>query len=105
MIYKFVKHEISPIEVYKNVPAYKIHKKLENEEELTREEKTWLMFPQTSPVHKLMGWAYDFREFLSEFWVETEYYGIIKMWAWDKTSIRKSESNKGLKIIKIVEVE
>lgn len=106
MIYKFVKHEISPLETYKNTREYLLHEKLERGELPTREEKDRsLVFTSESPVYKYMGWAYDFREFLTEFWIETRYYGVMRVYAWDKTAIRKHEGTKWLQISRIVEVE
>lgn len=105
MIYKFVKHEINPLEIYKNTTQYKLHEKLEAGTEPTREEKNRnLVFTSSGWVYKHMGWAYDFRGFLREFWVETEHYGIMKVYAWDKTAIRKNETTKSLQIHRIVEV-
>jgi hypothetical protein len=106
MIYKFVKHDISPLGKYKGITEYKLHEKLANGEEPTREEKNRnLVFTSSGWVYKYMGWAYDFREFLTEFWIETEHYGIMRVYAWDKTAIRKNETTKCLKISRIVEVE
>lgn len=104
MIYKFVQHEISPLETYKDTTMYKLHEKMSSGEEPTREEKNRLVFSSYGWVYKYMGWAYDFREFLNEYWVNTKHHGIVKVYAWDKTSIRCNSTTKDLQIIKIVEV-
>ena len=103
MIYKFVNHEVSPLENHAGGKMYKLHEKLNNRESLTRDEKDSLVFTKHSPVYKLMGYAYDFREYLKEFWVETEFYDIQPVWAMDKTSIR----NFGMfgNIYRIVEIK
>ena len=88
MIYKFVSHDIPPLETYANTAMYKLHQKLENEEELTREEKNRLYFTASDPVYKYMGYAYDFREWLTKFYVEDAHY-IQKVYAWDRTAIRE----------------
>jgi hypothetical protein len=104
MIYKFVSWDVPPLENFTDTNMYKLHEKLENGEEPTREEKNRnLVFTSESPVYKFHGWLYDFREFLNEYWVETKYYGIMKVYAWDKTSIRKNGSTNWLGISKIVE--
>src|SRR5687768_9240081 len=102
MIYKFVKYDIPLLENYKNTQMYILHDKCENGFELSREEKNKLVFTSQSWDYKLHGWAYDFREFLKVFWVETEYYGIVKAYAIDKTAIRASKKLDN--IIKIVEI-
>lgn len=102
MIYKFVKWDVQPLHTYANTDYYKMHSNLEAGQEPTREEKNRLVFTQESPVWKYMGYVYDFRGFLKKFWVETKYYGIMTVWAWDKTAIRKHLNY--LQISKIVEV-
>lgn len=104
MIYKFVRHDIEPLEKYKAGYRYILHEKLVNGEEITREDKNYLVFPSSEPTSKLMGYAYDYREFLRKFWVKTEFYGILEVWAWDKTAIRKSDKVKPCKIMQIVEI-
>lgn len=106
MIYKFVSHEISPLDVYKDTHMYQLHEKLKSGDEPTREEKNRnLVFGSENPVYKYMGYVYDYRPFLKKFWIETRYYGIMTIWAWDKTAIRKNETTKSLQISKIVEIQ
>lgn len=52
-------------------------------------------------VYKIGGWAFMYAEYLRKFWVKTRYYGIIEVYAMNKTDIRKEY---GREVIKIVEV-
>lgn len=52
-------------------------------------------------VYKLGGWAFRYAEYLRKFWVKTRYYGIIEVYAMNKTDIRKEY---GREVIKIIEV-
>ena len=38
---------------------------------------------------KSMGWELDRRNFLNEYWVDTERCGVVKVWAKNETSVRK----------------
>ena len=53
-----------------------------------------------NPVYKCAGWCIPFSEYMRRFWVKTKYYGIIEMYALNKTDIRK-ELKSG--IIEIIE--
>ena len=102
--YKFVQHEISPLENYSNSFEYKMKLKLLNGEELTREEKNRLASNLSTSMQKstlkLMGWAYSFRELLNEYFVEFTYGSIERYYAPDKTSLRACLSS----VRRIVEV-
>lgn len=52
-------------------------------------------------VYKIGGWAFRYAEYLRKFWVKTRYYGILEVYALNKTDIRKEY---GHNVIKIVEV-
>jgi hypothetical protein len=105
-IYNFTEREISPLSTYEKTDYYIIHEKLSNGEKLTKEEKVKAVFSSSSPAWKYMGYCYNCREFLNEYWIETEYYGIQKFWAVDITSIKKSGKLSGLgKIGKKIKVE
>lgn len=105
MIYKFVRHDISPLELYVDTFQYKLHGKLECGDKLTREEKDWLVFTTSEPVYKRMGWAYNYLEFLTTYYVKCQ-YGIMEVYAWDRTGIRKSDKIGGWgKIINITPKE
>ena len=45
--------------------------------------------------YKLMGWKLNRKHFLNEYWVETQYVGITKIWAKNKTSVRKTLATSG----------
>lgn len=75
-IYNFTGREIQPLSTYEKTDYYIIHEKLSNGEELTKEEKVKAVFSSSSPFWKLMGYCYNCREFLNEYWIETEHYGI-----------------------------
>lgn len=102
--YKFVKHDIAPLESYTHTFPYRIKEKLLNGGILTREEKNELAnklsTSDSKTLLKLMGWAYSFRTFLNEYWVEFTYGDIHRYYALDKTSLRKCLSS----VNRIVEV-
>lgn len=104
-IYCFVKHEPKPFEDLANDAFNLLHQKLEAGQEPTRQEKDKLVFDTYECLYKRGGWAFDFREFLNIFWVETKYYGIMEVYAWDKTAVRNHMAGNGNPIIKIVEVD
>ena len=108
MIYKFVKHDVPELESLSESFPARIHKKLEEREELTREEKNRLVIGLRTNAHSkvgipLQGWMFDFREWLTEYWVRVKDYGILSVYALDKTSIRECGHFQGIK--KIVEIE
>lgn len=55
-----------------------------------------------TPVYKCSGWCIPFAEYMRRFWVKTKYYGIIEMYALNKTDIRKELKSN---IIEIMEVK
>jgi hypothetical protein len=99
-IYKFVTWDVPALDTLKESTPYRIHEKLKRGEKLTDKER--LTVASSTPFTCLLGWRFDFREWLTEYWVETRYYGIVKAYALDKTSIRKCGEFPG--IVKIVEV-
>ena len=52
-------------------------------------------------VYKIGGWAFPYKEYMRTFWVKTKHYGILEIYAMDKTDIRKEY---GKEVIKIMEV-
>lgn len=90
--YKFVKHDIHPLESFINSFEYRMKAKLLNGEELTREEKNQLASRLSTSMPKTMlklgGWAFSFKEFINEYWVEFTYGDIHRYYASDKTSLR-----------------
>jgi hypothetical protein len=109
MIYKFVKHEIPPLENLKNTFAYQLHEKLERGEKLTRDDKDFAFRQIHTNIYSkagiaLHGWMFNYQEWLNEYWVEFDYGGNLvyeRYFAFDKTSIRSELSN----ISRIVEVK
>lgn len=102
--YKFVKHDIKPIEIFSNSFEYRMKVKLLNGEKLTREEKNQLASRLSTSMPKTMlklgGWAFSFKEFINEYWVEFTYGDIHRYYASDKTSLRACLSS----VSRIVEV-
>lgn len=94
-IYKFVKWEIPPLETLRDSFPFKIHEKVSNGVELTREEKNQLMRELLKNTYSrvgvpLQGWMFDFRDYLRRFWVK-DIGGMREVFAPDKTSIRASD--------------
>ena len=52
------------------------------------------------PWADIGGWRFPYADYLRQFWVKTKYYGIIEVWALNKTDIRKHYTG----VSKIVEV-
>ena len=106
MIYRFVQHEIPPLEALRDTRIYKVYQKCEDGEKLTRDERDWL-FEQFygSSYGKdrvaLHGWMFDWSDKVKRYWVQLKYYGILQYYAIDKTSIR---NYFGHQVIKIIEV-
>ena len=106
-VYKFVSHEISPVEENSESFIYQAREKLNSGVDLTKEEKRTIFnatYNQNGAKNvglKLMGWMFLFPEIMKKYWVKTKYYGILEIFAPDKTAIRKEIGQ----IIKIVEVE
>lgn len=89
--FKFVKHDIHPLESFVNSFEYRIKVKLLNGEKLTREEKNQIASKLSTSTPRTMlklgGWAFDFNELLNEYWVEFTYGDIHRYYAPDKTSL------------------
>jgi hypothetical protein len=109
MIYKFVKHEIPPLENLKNTFAYQLHEKLERGEKLTRDDKDFAFRQIHTNIYSkagiaLHGWMFNYQEWLNEYWIEFDYGGNLvyeRYFAFDKTSIRNELDH----ISRIVEVK
>jgi len=104
-IYKFVNWDIRPLEDMENTFPYRLHKKLENGEALTREEKdqafsSLIGNSQRKRGIPLHGWMFDYSDWLTRYWVKT-YDNIYEYWAFDKTSIRTEWPH----VQEIVEIE
>lgn len=91
--------------IIKESLIYKIALKINNGERLTNDERIFLYkevndMGSTQGCAMLMGVIMDFRQVMKRYFVETD-YGIVSLWAFDKTSIRACYSSK---IYNIVEV-
>lgn len=80
--------------------------KIDNGEKLTQEEKVWITEKCTGSVGcrvgiPVMGWIIPFRDVLKLFWYETD-FGILKIYSFDKTTLRKSVHHR---ITRIVDIE
>lgn len=51
---------------------------------------------------RIGGWEFSFREYCHRYWVKTRHWGILELWAPDKTTIRNALGS--YHTIKIVEV-
>ena len=54
-----------------------------------------------TPVYKRAGWCIPFGEYMRRFWVKTKHYGIIEMYALNKTDIRKELKSNVIEIIEV----
>jgi len=89
--YKFVEHEILPIESFKDTKVYQFLVKA-NRGTLSKMDEDALieMLHDHGEKYciKLMGWKYNFRSFLRRFYMKTEYYNIQEEFAFNKTQVR-----------------
>ena len=103
--WKFNPEVTSKLEDFKGAKVYEIRLKLDNGENLTREEKNWLAENLATNGYSrtaipLMGWMFSFIDVVKCYWVKQ--YGMIhEQYAMDKTSIRATTYGR---IDKIVEV-
>ena len=88
MIYKFVQHEVPAIESLADSKVYRIYKKLEHGEKLTRDEKNWITAKIEGKCIRLMGWAFDFSEYLRRYFIRDSFGYWRERYAIDKTSLR-----------------
>lgn len=56
-----------------------------------------------NPVVKIGGWAFSLREFCRVYWVQSRYYGIMELYAPNKSAIYAVLGR--YHVLKIVEVE
>lgn len=94
--YKFVSWDVPAVEncFSARIPAALIEWDKGNKKPLKD-----LHIATTNPVYKVSGWAFPYSEYLRRFWVKTKYYGIIEMWALNKTDIRKELKNNAIEIV------
>jgi len=113
MIYPFVEKP-APIEEIKGSNAYHLHEVLKEKsfKELSKEERKlieitfnelWNPDTYKHGVYKLRGYKISFKEHLKRYFVKTKYYGIMEIFAFNKTLIRKCATTPS-HILEIVEV-
>ena len=92
MIYKFARHDVPPYNLESRYFA--LHSKLERGEKLNRAEKNDVVDQLLTNSYSRVGipiggWMIDMRKWLTRFWVKVKNYGIVEVYAFDRTSIRK----------------
>lgn len=89
--YKFVSWEVEEAEaVIKRgkIPAAMIEADKGNYKPLKECYKQYLSLEHlTNPVYKLGGWAFSLREYCRCYWVNVRHYGIMELYAPNKTAI------------------
>lgn len=94
-------------ELIKGSKLYNLAVKINNGERLSFDEKTFLYKQVNIGICTprgcvmLMGVVMDFRQVMKRYFIESNNIGIVALWSFDKTTIRK---NYGSKIHNIVEV-
>lgn len=93
-IYKFVKWDIPKFEDIEETKLHEVYNKAERGEKLNREEKDYIFEKLQNNSYSrtgipLLGYMFDFFEILNLYYVDSEVYGILKVYAPDKTSIRR----------------
>lgn len=96
--YKFASWDVPPVE---NVLNNRIPTALAAWDNGNKNPLKELHIATQEPVYKCGGWCFPFAEYMRRFWVKTKYYGIIEMYALNKTDIRKELKSN---VIQIVEV-
>ena len=97
--YKFVSHDVPPVE---NVLVNRIPEALAACDAGDYSKLKELHIATQDPVYRCAGWAFPYREYMRRFWVKIKYYGIIEVYALNRTDIRREYKSE---VIKIVEVE
>lgn len=113
LVYKFVSHDISPKEDYKEHPLCKLMQAYSEKRKLTEEEQKWENTYFSELCHhdayrhgifKLMGWAFNFAPLFKTYLVKLKYDGWVEMSAPNKTFIRRHAIRPSY-ILRIVELE
>lgn len=97
--YKFVRWEVPAVE---EVLEGRLPKALQAYDAGDKQPLKDLHIATETPVYKIRGWAFPFAEYMRKFWVKTKHYGILEVYAMNKTDIRKQYGFTG--VIRIVEV-
>lgn len=104
-IYKFVKHDVPPLEDIRGSAAYRIYEKMKSGMKLTREEKNYItrsvnsncFFRDSVPV---MGWRFNFSPILRTYLVN-QYGRWSEYKAVDATSLRAYLYGRITRIVKL----
>ena len=96
--YKFVSWDVPPVEkcFCSRVPAALLEYDKGNKKPLKE-----LHIATSNPVYKISGWAFPYDEYMRRFWVKTKYYGIVEMYAMNKTDIRKELKSNAIEILEV----
>lgn len=113
LVYKFVSHDISPKEDYKDHALCKLMQAYSEKRKLTEEEQKWenTYFSELwhsdayrHGIYKLMGWAFNFAPLFKTYLVKLKYEGWVEMRAPNKTFIRRHATSPSY-ILRIVELD
>lgn len=90
--YKFVSWDVPALEVVKNSVVPMALEKAENGDSAPFKSlygKTGILSIEhlQNPVYKLSGWAFPFKHLCRRYWVKTRYYGVIEVYAPNKSCI------------------
>lgn len=101
--YRFVNHEIPPLESLSKSFPYRMMVKLIEGVKLTRAEKNDLFarLAESGSSIRLMGWQFPFSQHLTEYWIRYSWGQIEAVWAPDKTSIRDHYKSRVRKIVEV----
>lgn len=96
--YKFVSWDVPPVE---NVLNNKLPQALKEYDNGNKKPLKDLHIATQTPVYKCAGWCFPYSEYMRRFWVKTKYYGIIEIFALNKTDIRKELKSNVIEIQEI----
>lgn len=96
--YKFVSWDVPPVEscFSSRIPAALLEYDKGNKQPLKD-----LHIATSEPVCKISGWAFPYDEYMRRYWVKTKCYGIIEMYALNKTDIRKELKSNAIEIVEV----
>ena len=98
--YKFVNWEARPLEV---VLQGRIPQAMLAYDKGDKQPLKDLHIVTQETVYRIGGWAFRYAEYLRKFWVKTKYYGIIEVYAMNKTDIRKEYKSEVIKIMEVTD--
>ncbi len=103
--YKFVSHDVGPLDGLKNSKVYLLKEKCINGLKLTRDEKDWItekVFCNCFSKHSvpLMGYMFEFKKYLKRYLCNLDGHWS-EHYAFDKTSLRKAACVRFNEIIEV----